>query len=285
MPTRNSFRLTSHLLAALIIASSAVYAPAALYNYMATDAPGQGPDATGSDSQPANVWEVVLGSPSTDIAGDFIGNSASNGTGGTSLAGAGTSAWGLYAIDQTFATATASIVTLINSPLTHPTESVSLDFDHGVIDNNGTSGIQIVFLDGANQPQLTFQLKNGDSAYQVFDTDPDSPEQFDSSVTPTFDGFNIKLTLADDAGKYDLSINGTPLFFTPRQLQQGISSIGAIEIATASSAASRPDADVFFNNLSITTVPEAPPVMLISAAVTIIGVYSSIGRRIRRRAA
>lgn len=248
---------TSHFLAAIYLGLSVTWAQASLYAYSATAAPGDDLDAKGLDLLPANVCEVVFGSTMTEFSGDFLGDSSHNGTQGLRVGGAGSSAWGLYAIDGNFALATASIVDLVNKPLTRPTESVSLDFDHGVIDDSGTSGIQIVFLDGAKQPQLTFQLHNGDSSYQVFDTDSDSPEQFDTGVAPTFDGFNIKLTLAHDVGKYDLSIDATSLFVTPRPLQQGISSVGAIEIAMASSATSRPDADVFFNSLSITTVPDA----------------------------
>jgi hypothetical protein len=66
-------------------------------------------------------------------------------------------------------------------------------------------------------------------SYRVFDTDPDQSEQFDMTVAPTYDGFNLKLTLAAEPGKYDLSMNDVSLVGgIPRQLQQAISSIGAI---------------------------------------------------------
>jgi hypothetical protein len=104
----------------------------------------------------------------------------------------------------------------------------------------------------------------------------------------TFDGFVVKLTLLDAAGHYALDV-GDNYSSGQRVLIEGVSSIAAIEVLTATNGSdplgSDPKYDTFFDTLVISTVPEASSAVTIPSALAIIGLSAWVRRRLRSRTA
>jgi hypothetical protein len=239
---------------------------AVVFNYSATDRPGASPDANGS----VNAWQVTVTAPGDgNVNGDFIGNSADNG--GGSAAGAGTSAWALYANSGQTADATAAISSLAGKVLDTTGEFISLDFDNGWIESGGVAGVS--FLDASNNVQSTFRFSNGTANYRI----DDSTSSFDTGIGFTADGFTISLTLTDQSGGYTLEVGSNT--FSNRTLAQATSNIAAIRVFNQN-AGGGGERNLYFNNLVVSAVPEVSPALAIPFAAAICG---GIGALVRRR--
>jgi hypothetical protein len=188
---------------------------------------------------------------------------------------------------------------LIGAPLSQAGESVSLQFDNGSLyrpangqGDSGAVGINFYEFDSNNVPrvQTSFAIFGSTAAptYEIDDiTTSDQTSPLDTGIPLTFAGFNVKLTLLDDAGHYELNV-GDNYNSGQRLLIEGVSSIAAIEVLTAANGSdpmgSGPKYDTFFNSLVISTVPEASSAVTIPSAVAIVGLFVGAGR-LRRRTA
>lgn len=183
-------------------------------------------------------WSVNLTSGDGAQNGEFSGDSASNG-GGSSGAGAGATAWALYAnSDQT----AEAVYSLGGGALTVG-QAVALDFDNGYVNTGGTVGV--TFLNGGTEV-LAFTFAGGDPNYAIFDG-----VTTDSGIGFTADGFNVALNLTA-SGAYSLNAGGNVFNGT---LNNGQTTLDQVRVFNFN-AGGGDDFNVFFNNLSVTNVPE-----------------------------
>ena len=208
--------------------------------------------STGAPS--SDGWAITLTSGDAGQNGDFSGNSGTNGDG--SGAGAGASAWALYA--NTGQTASA-VYTLAGGGLSIG-QSLSLDFDNGNIDLGGSVGM--VLLNGGTEA-FAFTFTGGDANYSIFDG-----ATTDTGVGFTDDGQNVSITLTS-AGTY--SVDGTLLTGT---FNNGQTTIDEVRVFNFNAGAGGPS-NLFFNNLSVTQVPEPSS----SALLTLAGLALILRRR------
>jgi len=191
--------------------------------------------ATGSPS--SDGWAVNFSNPGDGSQnGEFNGDSANNG--GGSAAGAGATAWALYANTDQLSEA---FFTLAGGALT-TNQVVSLDFDNGPIDQGGSVGV--TFLSGGVE-SLAFTIGGADTNYGVTDDGGFTT----SPVTLTSDGLNLAVTLTG-SGAYSLNAGGTIITGNLKE-----SSIDQVRVFNFN-AGSGDSHNVFFNNLSVTAVPE-----------------------------
>jgi hypothetical protein len=293
---------TSPWVAGLVLSVAATSGHAAIYTYSASNRPGASPDA---NSQSVDVWRVILDGdlehPDTSGTLDFYpGDSSTNGDSLSSAAGAGTSAWDLHGpLAGTYVSAFASLSDLAGRPLSIAGESVSLQFDNGSLfrptgdqGSPGTLGINFYEFDSINRVfriQTSFAIVGTANMpdYQIDDqTAVDDAMPLDTGIPLTADGFDVKLTLLDEAGGYSMDVGN--YHSGARPLIEGLSSIAAIEVFTAANGSDPvgPDSryDLFFNHLSITTVPEASAAVMISTAVLFSGLGGWVVRKLARRA-
>ena len=250
--------------------------------YTATAPPGSNPDA----NYQTKVWTIYT-NPDASGTGVLLGNSDSNGAGGMSGAGAGSSAWGFQLSDSiSDVTASASIIDLIGRPLMYPGESVAIDFDNGLVPSDAIVGVLFHHNNPfeSNQAALVYQGDHTD--YTLVDKNLNG---LPTGVNFTTDGFNVKLTLIDTAGTYQLDVGNC--HFDNRMLYDGTSNIGTIEIA-AVGLGSDPNTNpsftkVFFNNLTITTNPPVPEASSAAtwAIIIVLGLSAWAGRQSLRKTA
>jgi hypothetical protein len=272
-------RWIAPFLVAICAVAASKPCPATIYAYSATDKPSNGPDANHN----TDVWTVSTNgdTPVANGDSDLIGNSGTNGLNGASGAGAGDMAWGIHLNDTSQVRARASITDLIGRPLSNPGESVAIDFDHGLV---GDGIVAVTFHSNPDQGNESgFVLFSGDTHYSIVDAHQDADV---TPVAETYDGFNLKLTLLDP-GTYELDVDKhdmQPYNSGTRTLLSGISSLATIDIEAfglgdATTPGTGPDYTVFFNNLVITTVPEASSAAMAASALATIGLASWSGRR------
>jgi hypothetical protein len=278
MKTTKLFLLAA--VAPMVVASLAVsHASAMVATYKASAGPAANPDANAGT---VNVWNVQLTSGDAGQNGSFQGDSAANGDGSNhGSLGAGGSAWALYANNFNTARADALILPLVGRNLTLAGDSISLDFDNGFIDSGGAAGFTL--HDAIGNSLFIFRFRGGTSNYEVVD----AVGALDTGVPFTDNGFKVTLTLTDSAGGYTLSMVNSQ---TPNPISTIISStmaqalIGEIRVFNVNAGSGTP-ANVYFDNLVITAIPEASPVFLIPLAVATTFLGSLGVRRCGRRAA
>jgi hypothetical protein len=283
---------TGSIFCGLLAAFAPAVCPAAVYTYAAADKASNGADATiNGTADTRDVWAVYTNGNEDDAVSNsdadvFPGLSGTNGTGSSSGAGAGNQAWGFQLtenISQIFAR--ASITGLVDRPLVNPGDSVSIDFDNGLVDV--IVGITFFNNDPNTGNQTALVLSGGDDPhYTLIDDDP--PSLLTTDIAATADGFNLKLTLLDDPGTYEIVIDkhdGNPYHSPPRMLTDHTSTIASIEVASAAGGGADHDYNVYFNNLVITTVPEISSAVAMPVAFATVGLSAWFGRRLRRRAA
>ena len=228
---------------------------AASFGTVAQAATLQSISATGSPS--ADGWVVNLDSGDGTKNGEFNGDSATNG--GGSAAGAGNAAWALYANSENNASAT---FTLAGGALSVG-QIASLDFDNGWIDSPFIVGVY--FLNGGTEV-LNFTFTGGETNYALSDG-----TTTDTGIGFTADGFNLAVTLTA-LGSYSLNVDGNVFAGT---LNNGQTSFDQIRVRN-SSAGEGVERNVFFNNLSVTQVPEPS-----SSALLALGGFALVVRRRR----
>ena len=136
--------------------------------------------------------------------------------------------------------------------------------------------VGITFLDSNNVAQSMFRFTGGESAYKIDDSVTDS----NTGIGFTDNGFNVKLSLNNSSGNYTLMVGSNT--FASRTLAQGTSTIAAVRVFNIG-AGSGSTNDVFFNNLTISAVPEVSPALAIPVAVIISGLAGAIAHRKSRR--
>lgn len=248
-------------------------ARAAVYSFTASADPAANLDA---NANTVNVWTVAV-TGDLSQSGSFLGDSGSNGTSLSSGAGAGNPAWGIYANqDMTgayTARATADLVALTGGTLGSASQSISIQFDNGNINNNQFVGVALYSDASSNDPlsELTFQ--GGTANYQLYDGLTPFPTT--STVPFTDGGFALTWTFSNSTGGYTLSFAGSVSGnFPGRDLALGATSVGAIRVFNLTAGAGEAH-NVFFNNLNIiTAVPEASGALTMGvagAAATVVG--------------
>ncbi len=233
--------------------------------YSAAAGPGQVEDADVGSGGTTNLWSLSLSNPG-DLGqnGDFIGDSSQNGFNQPSLAGAGISAWALYANSNQQATATADL-----SALPGPIRSLSIQFDNGGVNNAAQNGgvdgrVGVRFLSGSAVAS-EWSFTGGESNYRLNDAAADSS----TSVGFTDGGFTLTLSLLGTTGDYDLTVVGSQNgSFLGRTLAGGATNLTGIEVYNLSAGNNSP-ANIFFDNLTVVSVPEASPVLVMSAVSTL----------------
>ena len=214
--------------------------------FSATAEPNASPDADEAGAGSINLWSLDTGGAGAANAGSFLGNSGSNA--GGSGAGAGASAWALYANGGATSTASASVSSLMGRALLAVGDSISLDFDNGWIDNGSSVGIR--FRDNLGAVASSLSFTGGNATYQLSDG---TSSNHDTTVGFTGDGFNVSLTLTSSSGDYSVQVGGTEVL---GRMLDGAQNIASIEVFN-SNAGGGAERDIFFNNLSLSAVPEA----------------------------
>lgn len=210
---------------------------ATLQNVMATTNPG------------AEGWTITLTSGDGGQNGEFNGDSATNG--GGSAAGAGATAWALYANSGATATARYNI----SGGALSIGQTLTMDFDNGWVNNAtdnspnpaGQVGIRLL-QDGV--VGFEFSFTGGTSNYMF-----DDGTVADSGIPFTADGLDVNFTITG-SGQYSIDNGGT---FTGT-LNNSLASINQIEVFNIS-AGPGDERNVFFNNLSV--VPEPSSIALL----------------------
>lgn len=236
-----------------VAASAMCVAPcdaALVRSFYASSDPNTGPDANESGAGSIDLWSVTKSTTDASQAGSFLGDSAGNA--GGSGAGAGASAWALYANSGQSSTASANIAALMGRALFTEGDAISIDFDNGWIDNGGSVGIR--FLDSLGAVASSLKFTGGIANYRLSDG---TSSDHDTDIGFTGDGFNVNLTL-EAAGEYAINIGGTDVL---GRLLGGSKDIATVEVFNEN-AGSFSERNLFFNNLSLTAVPE------ISSALT-----------------
>lgn len=198
-----------------------------------------------------STWSASGGAnPGTDgwtqnlsgTGGWFQGNSAGN-AGGSSGAGAGNPAWGLWANDSGVSAATWS---LVGGALTVG-QTLGIDFDNGWVDSGGV-GVQ--FTSGGTVALAVF-LNNGGPGYEI----QNSTGNVTSGQGWTGNGFNISVELTG-SGTYALDFLG---YSGTGTLANTLTSIDGIRVYAndPTGSGSGGNYDVFFNNISVVPEPSA----------------------------
>ncbi|MEN1679957.1 MAG: hypothetical protein AAGJ46_10210 [Planctomycetota bacterium] len=216
-----------------------------------------------------DVWTLDTGGAGPANAGSFVGNSASNANG--SAAGAGDPAWGLYANSGQTSTASANVTGLMGRSLFLAGDSISLSFDNGFIDSGRSAGVRFFDSSGAQVSQLDF-TGGGTNSYFLVDN-----AVTQTGVGFTGDGFDLTLTLDSSTGDYTFEFANQT--FAARTLAANATNIARIDVFNES-AGGDGRFDVYFNNLSITAVPEFSSAMI--AAPVVFGMLAGLRRSSRR---
>lgn len=230
-----------------------------LVTFTATDAPGANPDAS-DGTNTFDVWSAAASTGDGNQAGNFLGDSGTNGF--MDGAGAGASAWGLYANSGQSSSAVADISSFVIRDLAVAGDFISLSFDNGFIEGGGEVGIR--FKDPLGGNASTFRFTNGTSNYRI----DDDATSFDTGIGFTSAGFNVTLTLENSTGNYTLEAAGNT--YGGRALAGAATSIASIEVFN-SNAGGGSERNVFFNNLTISAIPEASPLIVLSLVSGVIG--------------
>ncbi len=207
---------------------------AATVSYSASADPGANPDATGG----FNVWAVTLSPGGT--RGSFLGNSGTNGDGNG--AGAGTSAWALFASGggQSFANHT------FGGGALNVAQTVGLNFDSGYIDSGSgqSAGIQL-----RNGSTVLFSLyfRGGQSVHEYLDA---GGSDIDTTKGFTDDGGAFSFTL-NSATSYSASYAGAS--WTGTLSGAAIDNIQVFNNNAGAGGA----ANVFFNGLTVVPEPSS----------------------------
>ncbi len=222
---------------------------ATVISYTATADPNNNPDGTitAGGSGSTNVWTRST----SGTAGSFSGNSADNGDGNG--AGAGNPAWGIW---SNLGGVSNTVHTFAGGAL-GPNQLLELDFDNGSVDLGATVGVSL--WNASNQNLFEFFFVGGAANYSKNDLGG----TVSTSKGYTDDGFKFSFLL-NSATTYSADLGGTSL--SGSLLNPGSQDITQIRVFTANNNGGAPR-DVFFNNLSITSVPEPSRALLFFGGV------------------
>ncbi|MFZ4749966.1 MAG: MopE-related protein, partial [Phycisphaerales bacterium] len=192
--------------------------------------------AARSGSSPSgDGWTIAASTANTAQAGSFTGSSADNGATPPSGAGAGTTAWGLYANSSQNVTATLPITPSMG-------QTVAIDFDNGQVDNGSAVGVELRSSTGA---AVTFGFTGGDSFYKVTDGSGSTT----TSVGYTDGGVRVAFTIGQNGG-YKVVVGS---YSRTGLLAGGATSVASIRVFNTN-AGSNANRNLYFNNLAISAV-------------------------------
>jgi hypothetical protein len=192
--------------------------------------------AARSGSSPSgDGWTIAASTANTAQAGSFTGSSADNGATPPSGAGAGTTAWGLYANSSQNVTATLPVTPSMG-------QTVAIDFDNGQVDNGSAVGVELRSSTGA---AVTFGFTGGDSFYKV----TDGAGSTTTSVGYTNSGVRVSFTIGQNGG-YKVVVGS---YSKTGLLAGGATSVASIRVFNTN-AGSNANRNLYFNNLAISAV-------------------------------
>ena len=257
------------------LTSTAFVAAADLASFVAAADPNLNPDGKDQNGNMVNVWTLTHSGTGTapNNYGSFLGSSAQNG--GGSGAGAGTSAWGIYA-NQPSANDFSNEVDIghmFSGGALTINQGVSINFDAGYVDNGGSYGIRLYGPAG-----FTFALSfnGGDSTYRYYDSTTSG-----NSAGVGYDPNGFTFTyLQTGLATYTVKImDGNSLLSSFSGTVSGAPDFIQVYDDAAGNGANY---DVFANNLSIIAIPEptSAEVNVIAALLLLAGfIYVRRARR------
>lgn len=221
-------------------------------NYSASNSPSSNPDATASGDFMGAV-DLFTSNSSPTNSGNFFANPQ----------------WGLFANSGAESQAgTKPFGTLegINRTLNQTGDYVQLNFQNGSVQSGGSVGF---FLRNAsNQAMATFFFSGGQSFYQINDqTGPSS-----TGFGYTTNSFQIRIALTDSLGGYTLTAGSQTL--SGRTLNNFSSGISQLVVFN-NNAGSGAGANLRFDNLVVTAVPEPTALLMVG----LVGVAGLVRRR------
>ncbi|MFN3755263.1 MopE-related protein, partial [Flavobacterium sp.] len=211
-----------------------------------------------------NVWNRTLTSGDGSRNGFFIGNSNSNGDGGTY--GIGSSCWALYANNSQTASATRAFTNTLSIGGT-----LSFGMDNGWIDNGAVVGFGIQNASGENL--VEFYYIGNSNKYKI----NDNGNQNDTSLDFTDDGLTFTFSRTD-ANNYSLVVtrleSTTTITLTGALKSPAGGKVPAQVRFFNFNAGGGNERNAFFNNLSITDNPIATATNVsgcAGSAITLVG--------------
>ncbi len=251
--------LMNRLIALIAVALLSSPSFAGLVTYTASADPNLSPDANSSLGGNINFWTVTSG-----------GNVSTSGSFG------GASNWGLYsnaASNQATATSVSfSTLSGVGKALNQAGEYVQIVLDHGSIQSGGSVGVFVRNTTGAAMSTLFFN--GGATFYQVTDqsgTNSDTTQGFTSSP------LTIRFQLNNATGSYTLTVGTNS--FTRQLFGTNIDSIAVFN----NNAGSGGGADVLFNNVQVSAVPEPSSVIFMTICASA-GAHNLLKRHRRKQA-
>jgi hypothetical protein len=232
--------------------------------------PAGNPDANEFGGGAINLWTTST----TGSAGNFAGNSANNA--GGSAAGAGNPAWGIWANTGGISTASASVTSLMARPLGLAGDAITLSLDNGFIVNGASVGVRL--LNSGGSVLSTFSFTGGDSFYRITDG---ASSGFSTEVGFTGNGLNLTYNFTSSNGDYSLAVGSSTI--TGRDLALSSNTVATIEVfnSGAGGGSGGGNFDAYFNNLSLTAVPEVSPALALPLAAVVVTTLQTLTSRRR----
>ena len=201
------------------------------------------------------AWQFAntTGTTNTAFAGEFIGDSSTNGSGTSgNINSAGNKSWGLYSNTNNLADATRPFTGQL---LTN--EAFSLKMDNGFLNTSQSVGFGLQNSSGTNR--LEFYFTGGASFYDINvpGTGVNSTNLTGNGTPFTADGLSIKFKqLASNGWTLDVTPNGGPLrtYSSTDFGALAASDISQVRLFDFNPGAGGGGVDAFFNTLQI--VPE-----------------------------
>jgi hypothetical protein len=152
--------------------------------------------------------------------------------------------------------------------------TLSIDMDNQSIDTGGTVGFSLRNAAGNNLAEYYFV--GGQSDYTVNAADQNGPTQIDTTLGFTSGGMRLSFRLTS-ANSFSLSIDqfangvGVDKTIAANLISNADQAISNIRLFNANGGP-----DVFFNNIVLSVVPEAPGLALGGGIIAILGIFSCI---------
>jgi len=215
----------------------------------------------------------------SSFAGEFIGNSAANGSGASGNINVAGESWGLYANTNNTANATRPFLTggTNSSNILDVAQSFSLQMDNGFLNTNASVGFGLQNGSGTNR--IEFYFVGGHNFYDIKIAGTEKSTNLVGNGTPfTADGLAITFNqLAANGWTLDVTPNGGSLktYSSADFGALASSDISQVRLFNFNNSTGGAARDAFFN--SATIVPE--PSSLILAVLTGSGVLALRRRR------
>jgi len=259
--------------AALATASMLCWASAARALVIAADNASQaaysdGWQAGDNGGSGFNAWSTIGRENGSGFGGGFLSTSNGNvniGSGGNNAA------FGVFGNGGGIGQA----IRPFSSPL-QVAWTFAIDMDNQGIDTGGTVGFSLRNASGANLAE--FYFTGGQTNYTV-------NAQNVSGSTPGFTSGGLHLTfMLNTSNMFTMTVDtlangvGVDNTVTGNLLANANQGVAQLRLFNANGGA-----DVFYNNLSISVVPEAPPLLLGAAVCAVVGIVSAFQGMFKRQ--